>query len=110
MEPGHAVPGIPYHLRDLGVAAPRRRIPATMPSGRPCFMLVFLSMVNNLLQLYAVFSVMSVGITLGTVPILTKKVSHWFLSRRGLTLAVIGGAGSFGAMPATSAFLVLLAW
>ena len=76
-------------------------------------MLVLLPMVNNLWQLYAVFSVMSVGITLGTGPILTKIVSQWFLTRRGLTLGMIGGAGSFGAMllvPATSAFLVLLAW
>ena len=56
---------------------------------------------------------MSTGITLGTGPILTKIVSQWFLTRRGLTLGITGGAASFGAMllvPATSAFLVLLDW
>ena len=77
------------------------------------FMLVLLPMVNTLWQLYLVFSVMSVGITLGTGPILTKIVSQWFLTRRGLTLGITGGAGSMGAMllvPATSAFLVLLDW
>ena len=77
------------------------------------FMLVLLPMVNNLWQLYLVFAVMSAGITLGTGPILTKIVSQWFLTRRGLTLGITGGAASFGAMllvPATSAFLVWLAW
>lgn len=76
-------------------------------------MLVALPMVNTLWQLYLVFSVMSAGITLGTGPILTKIVSQWFLTRRGLTLGITGGAGSLGAMllvPATSAFLVLLDW
>ena len=77
------------------------------------FMLVLLPMVNTLWQLYLVFSVMSTGITLGTGPILTKIVSQWFLTRRGLTLGITGGAGSVGAMllvPATSAFLVWFAW
>ena len=77
------------------------------------FMLALLPMVNTLWQLYLVFSVMSAGITLGTGPILTKIVSQWFLTRRGLTLGITGGAGSMGAMllvPATSVFLVLLDW
>ena len=77
------------------------------------FMLVLLPMVNTLWQLYLVFGVMSTGITLGTGPILTKIVSQWFLTRRGLTLGINGGAGSMGAMllvPATSVFLVLLDW
>ncbi len=77
------------------------------------FMLLLLPMVNTLWQLYLVFGVMSTGITLGTGPILTKIVSQWFLTRRGLTLGITGGAGSLGAMllvPATSAFLVWLDW
>ncbi len=77
------------------------------------FMLVLLPLVNTLWQLYLVFGVMSTGITLGTGPILTKIVSQWFLTRRGLTLGITGGAASFGAMllvPATSVFLVLLDW
>ena len=77
------------------------------------FMLALLPLVNTLWQLYLVFSVMSAGITLGTGPILTKIVSQWFLTRRGLTLGITGGAGSMGAMllvPATSVFLVLLDW
>jgi sugar phosphate permease len=56
---------------------------------------------------------MSIGITLGTGPILTKVVSEWFLVRRGLTMGLVGGAGSFGAMilvPASSVFLVLFNW
>ncbi len=77
------------------------------------WMLLMLPLVDNLLQLYLVFGVMSIGVTLGTGPILIKIVAQWFLSRRGLTLGLVGGAGSFGAMflvPATSAFLVLFTW
>ena len=60
------------------------------------FMLVLLPLVNTLWQLYLVFGVMSAGITLGTGPILTKIVTQWFLTRRGLTLGITGGAGSDG--------------
>ena len=76
-------------------------------------MLLLLPLVENLLHLYLVFAVMSIGITLGTGPILTKVVSEWFHERRGLTLGLVSGAGSFGAMilvPASSAFLVLFSW
>jgi len=76
-------------------------------------MLLLLPLVDNLFQLYLIFGVMSIGITLGTGPILTKVVSEWFLARRGLTMGLVGGAGSFGAMilvPASSVFLVLFDW
>ena len=76
-------------------------------------MLLVLPLVNNLPQLYIVFSVMSIGLTLGTGPILIKVVSAWFLSRRGLTLGLVSGAGSVGAMilvPGASVFLVLFDW
>ena len=76
-------------------------------------MLTLVREVTSLWQLYVIFAVMSIGITMGTGPILTKIVSQWFYSRRGLTLGLIGGAGSFGAMilvPATSAILVWVAW
>ena len=72
-----------------------------------------LPFINNLGQLYALFAIMSIGITLGTGPILTKIVSGWFHTRRGLTLGLVSGAGSFGAMilvPAASLFLVLFDW
>ena len=77
------------------------------------WMLVLIPAVNNLLQLYIIFSFMSIGVTLGTGPILTKIVSQWFVVRRGLTLGIVSGAGSFGAMflvPATSAVLVVWSW
>lgn len=76
-------------------------------------MLLLIPFVGNLTQLYVVFAIMSIGITLGTGPILTKVVSAWFHTRRGLMLGLVGGAGSFGAMilvPATSLFLVLFDW
>ena len=76
-------------------------------------MLLLVPFVGNLAQLYVVFAIMSIGITLGTGPILTKVVSAWFYTRRGLMLGLVGGAGSFGAMilvPATSLFLVLFDW
>ena len=76
-------------------------------------MLLFLSMVGNLLQLYLIFAVMSLGITLATGPSLTKVVSAWFYSNRGVTLGLITGGGSVGAIilvPATSSFLVLFDW
>ena len=75
--------------------------------------LLFIPFINNLGQLYALFAVMSIGITLGTGPILTKIVSGWFHTRRGLTLGLVSGAGSLGAMilvPAASLFLVLFDW
>ena len=76
-------------------------------------MLFLIPLVQELWHLFVIFAVMSIGITMGTGPILTKIVSQWFFSRRGLTLGLVGGAGSFGAMilvPATSAILVLFAW
>ena len=77
------------------------------------WMLALISAVQELWQLYVMFAIMSFGVTLGTGPILTKIVSQWFVARRGLTLGLVSGAGSFGAMilvPATSVFLVLLSW
>ena len=76
-------------------------------------MLILIPAVNNLFELYIIFAIMSIGVTLGTGPILTKIVSQWFVVRRGLTLGIVSGAGSFGAMfivPATSAVLVLYSW
>jgi sugar phosphate permease len=75
--------------------------------------LLLIPFINNLGQLYALFAIMSIGITLGTGPILTKIVTGWFHTRRGLTLGLVSGAGSMGAMvlvPAASLFLVLLDW
>jgi sugar phosphate permease len=76
-------------------------------------MLLVLPLIGNLAQLYLVFAVMSVGITLGTGPILTKVVSSWFLHRRGLTIGLVNGASSVGGMilvPAATTFLVLFDW
>jgi len=75
--------------------------------------LLLIPFISTLGQLYALFAIMSIGITLGTGPILTKIVSGWFHTRRGLTLGLVSGAGSMGAMvlvPAASLFLVLLDW
>lgn len=76
-------------------------------------LLLIPTVVSNLLHLYLIFAVMSIGVTLGTGPILTKIVSQWFVSNRGLTLGLVGGAGSFGAMflvPGTSILLVAFTW
>lgn len=76
-------------------------------------MLLLIPFINNLAQLYVLFAIMSIGITLGTGPILTKVVAEWFNTNRGLTLGLVSGAGSFGAMilvPASSLFVVLLDW
>jgi sugar phosphate permease len=76
-------------------------------------MLLLIPLVNSLYQLYLLFAVMSIGITLGTGPILTKVVAGWFLQKRGLVLGLVSGASSFGAMvlvPGASLFVVLLDW
>jgi len=76
-------------------------------------MLFLIPFIENLFQLYALFAIMSVGVTLGSGPILTKIVSGWFQTRRGLMLSIVSGSGSFGAMilvPVTSLFLVLSDW
>ena len=75
--------------------------------------LLFIPFINSLGQLYALFAIMSIGITLSTGPILTKIVSAWFHTKRGLTLGLVNGAGSFGAMilvPGASLFLVIFTW
>ena len=75
--------------------------------------LLLLPLVDNLFQLYSIFIIMSIGITFGTEPILIKIVSQWFYERRGLTLGLVSGSGSFGGMilvPATSTVLVVLSW
>jgi sugar phosphate permease len=76
-------------------------------------MLLVIPFIQNLAQLFVFFAIMSIGVTLGTGPILTKIVSAWFHTRRGLTLGLVGGASSVGAMvlvPGTSALLVLGDW
>jgi sugar phosphate permease len=76
-------------------------------------LLLIPAVVSNLLHLYLLFAVMSIGVTLGTGPILTKIVSQWFVSNRGVTLGLVGGAGSLGAMilvPATSVVQVAFTW
>jgi sugar phosphate permease len=76
-------------------------------------MLFLIPFIENLSQLYVLFAIMSIGVTLGSGPILTKVVSAWFQTRRGLMFSIVSGSGSFGAMilvPATSLFLVLFNW
>ena len=76
-------------------------------------MLLIVPSVKTLVQLYAVFAVMSIGLTMGVGPILTKVISAWFYARRGLTLGFYTSAGSMGALllvPAASVFLILLDW
>ena len=76
-------------------------------------MLLVVPSVQTLAQLYAVFAVMSIGLTMGVGPILTKVISAWFYARRGLTLGLYSSAGSFGALilvPTASAFLILFDW
>ena len=76
-------------------------------------MLLLLPLIGNLVHLYLIFAVMSLGITLGTGPSLTKIVSGWFYKNRGVTLSLITGGGSVGAIilvPAASAFLVVFDW
>ena len=76
-------------------------------------MLLILPWITNLAQLYAVFAIMSIGLTLGTGPSLTKVVGAWFHRNRGLTLGLISGGSSIGAIilvPGASLFLVLFDW
>ena len=76
-------------------------------------MLLIVPSIQSLLQLYAVFAVMSIGLTMGVGPILTKVISAWFYARRGLTLGFYSSAGSFGALllvPTASVFLILFDW
>ena len=76
-------------------------------------MLFIVPSVQTLAQLYAVFAVMSIGLTMGVGPILTKVISAWFYARRGLTLGLYSSAGSFGALvlvPTASIFLILFDW
>ena len=76
-------------------------------------MLLLLPLINNLAHLYLIFSIMALGITLGTGSSMAKIASAWFYSNRGVTLGLITGGGSIGAVilvPASSGFLVLFSW
>ena len=76
-------------------------------------MLLIVPSVQSLMQLYAVFAVMSIGLAMGLGPILTKVISAWFYARRGLTLGLHSSSGSFGALilvPTASVFLILFDW
>ena len=75
--------------------------------------LLLVPFIQNLAQLYVLFAIMAIGVTLGVGPILTKVVSSWFYSNRGVMLGLIAGAGSVGGMvlvPGSSLFLVLSDW
>ena len=76
-------------------------------------MLLLIPFIQNQAQLYALFSVLAIGVTLGMGPILTKIVSSWFYTNRGVMLGLVSGAGSLGGMvlvPGSSLFLVLSDW
>ena len=76
-------------------------------------MLLTLPWITSLAQLYAVFAVMSIGLTLGTGPSLTKVVGAWFHRNRGLALGLTSGGSSIGAIllvPGASLFVVLFDW
>ena len=76
-------------------------------------MMFTLPYVQNLAHLFILFGVMSVGFTLSMGPTLTKVVSSWFYSSRGVTLGLVNGGGSIGGMvlvPAASAIVVLASW
>ena len=112
--------GVTFTLSGLlrpvaGYLADRYSPKATILSGVSVMgaMLLLIPLVNNLPKLFAVFTVMAVGITLSTGPVLTKIVSGWFHQRRGLILGLVGGASTVGAMilvPGASLFLVFSAW
>jgi sugar phosphate permease len=76
-------------------------------------MLLVLTQVTNLTQLYVVFSAMALGITLGSGSALAKIVSAWFHRSRGVTLGLLTGGGSIGAVilvPASSSFVEFFSW
>lgn len=76
-------------------------------------MLFLLSQIENLIHLYLVFAVMSIGLTLAAGPTLTKVVSAWFYRRRGVTLGLVNGGGAIGGLvlvPSASLILVLASW
>ncbi len=76
-------------------------------------MFLIIPLVQNQAQLYAVFAVLAIGLTLGVGPILTKIISSWFYTNRGTVLGLVYGAGSIGGMvlvPGSSLLLVLADW
>ena len=76
-------------------------------------MLLVLTQVQNLTQLYVVFAAMALGITLGSGSALAKIVSAWFHRSRGVTLGLLTGGGSIGAVilvPAASSFIEIASW
>ena len=76
-------------------------------------MLLLLPYIQTLVHLFAIFAVMSIGLTLAAGPTLTKIVSSWFYQRRGLTLGLINGGGAIGGMalvPASTLFLEAFDW
>ena len=75
--------------------------------------LLLIPFIQNQAQLYVLFAILAIGVTLGVGPIMTKIVSSWFYTNRGLMLGLVSGAGSLGGMvlvPGSSLFLVLSDW
>ena len=75
--------------------------------------LLLIPFIQNQAQLYVLFAILAIGVTLGMGPIMTKIVSSWFYTNRGLMLGLVSGAGSLGGMvlvPGSSLFLVLSDW
>ena len=75
--------------------------------------LLLIPFIQNQAQLYVLFAILAIGVTLGVGPILTKIVSSWFYSNRGVMLGLVSGASSLGGMvlvPGSSLFLVLSDW
>ena len=75
--------------------------------------LLLIPFIQNQAQLYVLFAILAIGVTLGVGPILTKIVSSWFYTNRGVMLGLVSGASSLGGMvlvPGSSLFLVLSDW
>ena len=75
--------------------------------------LLLIPFIQNQAQLYVLFAILAIGVTLSVGPILTKIVSSWFYSNRGVMLGLVSGASSLGGMvlvPGSSLFLVLSDW
>ena len=69
--------------------------------------------ISNVLQLYIIFAIVSIGATLSGGQTLTKIVTSWFHKKRGLALGILNGGGSVGALvlvPAASFVIVVYSW
>ncbi len=59
---------------------------------------VLLSRINSLLQFYAAFTPITIGLSFGTFLVVTTTVANWFVAQRGRAMAIASAGSGLGGL------------